>query len=613
MPISAHVALGQLRVDLYLEVLITLLCEPCPYPLFQQLLDELPQQLANLPLWHEAIREIRTLRSVLCSMVLKERAFENITDVPPALAKTTVYRQLIYVLLILLPFHQHFNRQQHEELVMVFQTGLSKWPVANKLCIHALQVCLYEFPSLMTKALPGLLMKISQNMATSMGIPNLEFLAALADLPALTRNLTETDYRRILAIGLQHINNVSPPHDATPATKASLVYLEQLAFYVITLWFTSIRLMDRRRYVPFIIHYLQRDTSVTEEENRANTQLVMDMLITSTFANCWSRTKQRSIASGVMATPGMPLGGAAAPLTKAWLFNNCIMTMTMIDDRWCEIWIRRPSGLVSFTIHLDNPLKEHTHSATMTTAHAMAADSGSGGGGRDASSATGLGMPPAATFPELPPILAYQHLFDAAFPSAAAAPTSASPFGDLRSPPPPPSAPSPASLPEDDAVRRALGVLDRTPVVDLHKIGVTYVATGQSHEREILLNEHGSRAYSLFLQSMGRMAKLRGNHDIYTGGLDIEHDIDGEYAIYWQDDLSQLILHSTTLMPSGTPQPAATAEPAALLPSQEAALINKKRHIGNDYVLIVWNDSGMPYRFETIPGQFNLVNIVITP
>lgn len=39
----------------------------------------------------------------------------------------------------------------------------------------------------------------------------------------------------------------------------------------------------------------------------------------------------------------------------------------------------------------------------------------------------------------------------------------------------------------------------------------------------------------------------------------------------------------------------------------------KKRHIGNDFVNIVFNDSGLPFKFDTFPSQFNYVYIVITP
>jgi hypothetical protein len=41
--------------------------------------------------------------------------------------------------------------------------------------------------------------------------------------------------------------------------------------------------------------------------------------------------------------------------------------------------------------------------------------------------------------------------------------------------------------------------------------------------------------------------------------------------------------------------------------------VKKKSHIGNDFVNIVFNESGFPFDFDTFPSQFNYVYIVITP
>lgn len=138
--------------------------------------------------------------------------------------------------------------------------------------------------------------------------------------------------------------------------------------------------------------------------------------------------------------------------------------------------------------------------------------------------------------------------------------------------------------------------LDRTPVIDTHKVGIMYVAPGQSHERDILRNTHGSPSYTRFLEGIGRLINLRGQVDVYAGGL--TPDEDGEYAYAWWDDISQVLYHTATMMPND--------------PDDEYC-VNKKRHIGNDYVRIVWNDSGRPYRFDTLATQFQFVNIVIEP
>ena len=83
---------------------------------------------------------------------------------------------------------------------------------------------------------------------------------------------------------------------------------------------------------------------------------------------------------------------------------------------------------------------------------------------------------------------------------------------------------------------------------------------------------------------------------MYAGGLD--PDEDGEYAYAWWDDIGQILYHTATLMPNHPHEP---------------HFNNKKRHIGNDLVRIIWNDSGMPYRFDTLATQFQFVNIVIEP
>ncbi|KAF9920789.1 Tuberous sclerosis 2-like protein [Linnemannia zychae] len=155
----------------------------------------------------------------------------------------------------------------------------------------------------------------------------------------------------------------------------------------------------------------------------------------------------------------------------------------------------------------------------------------------------------------------------------------------------------PILLADDDATNRALGVLDRIPVVDFHKIGVVYVGKGQSKESEILGNTHGSFEYTKFLAGLGSLVRLK-NAKIYAGGLDLEMDLDGEYAYSYQDEITQMIFHVATMMPNYP---------------HDVNFDSKKRHIGNDWVTIVFNESGTDYDFGTISGQFNFMTLVVTP
>jgi hypothetical protein len=152
-----------------------------------------------------------------------------------------------------------------------------------------------------------------------------------------------------------------------------------------------------------------------------------------------------------------------------------------------------------------------------------------------------------------------------------------------------------------EALDRAIAVLDRIFAVETHKIGVLYVADGQSKQEEILGNMSGSGSYNNFLRHLGSLVSLKEEHShgIYTAGLDRHSRADGEYSVMWQDQVTQVMFHVATLMPS--------------IVDTDPNFTNKKRHIGNDHVHIVWSDWENEYDIDTIPGQFNTVAIVIFP
>ncbi|XP_063445540.1 tuberin-like isoform X1 [Mytilus trossulus] len=158
----------------------------------------------------------------------------------------------------------------------------------------------------------------------------------------------------------------------------------------------------------------------------------------------------------------------------------------------------------------------------------------------------------------------------------------------------------PLLLPQSDVMKRAINNLDRIYPFATHKIGVVYVGSRQTKdEKEILSNQSGSERYIKFLQGLGQLIRL---HDcdpnkVYIGGLNKDGS-DGQYCYGWQDETLHVIYHVATLMPNKESDPNCNS---------------KKLHIGNDYVTVVYNDSGEDYRIGTIKGQFNYVNIVIKP
>ena len=156
----------------------------------------------------------------------------------------------------------------------------------------------------------------------------------------------------------------------------------------------------------------------------------------------------------------------------------------------------------------------------------------------------------------------------------------------------------PFLLPSDDATKRAINGFDRNSTIDGHKVGVIYIGDKQSSEQDIFANVTGSADYTGFISELGTLIKLKGAA-FNTQGLDRESDADGAFAICWRDRVSEIVFHITTMMPTDL--------------DIDPQCINKKRHTGNDYVNIVFNDSGLPFKFDTFPSAFNFVYIVITP
>nr|XP_055060259.1 tuberin isoform X3 [Misgurnus anguillicaudatus] len=158
----------------------------------------------------------------------------------------------------------------------------------------------------------------------------------------------------------------------------------------------------------------------------------------------------------------------------------------------------------------------------------------------------------------------------------------------------------PLLLPKSQVIDRAVKVLDQMPPYDTHKIGVVFVGAGQANnEVSILSNEYGSNRYAQFLTGLGKLIHLKDcdPDQIFLGGLD-QYGEDGEFTYCWHDDIMQAIFHIATLMPNR---------------ESDKGCCNKKRHIGNDFVVVVYNDSGEEYKLGTIKGQYNFVEVVIKP
>ncbi|XP_055530935.1 tuberin isoform X2 [Wyeomyia smithii] len=146
---------------------------------------------------------------------------------------------------------------------------------------------------------------------------------------------------------------------------------------------------------------------------------------------------------------------------------------------------------------------------------------------------------------------------------------------------------------------KSIHLLDLIAPFEKHKIGVLYVGAGQvGCETDILKNRYGSLRYAKFLQKLGTLVAIKEakEHNFF---IDLEcSGKDGNFTYIWQDDIVQVTFHVATLMPNHKHDPNCN---------------EKKKHIGNDFVSIVYNESGEEYDLKTIKAQFNYACVVIEP
>ncbi|XP_076182297.1 GTPase-activating Rap/Ran-GAP domain-like protein 3 isoform X2 [Ptiloglossa arizonensis] len=131
------------------------------------------------------------------------------------------------------------------------------------------------------------------------------------------------------------------------------------------------------------------------------------------------------------------------------------------------------------------------------------------------------------------------------------------------------------------------------------KFGVIYARKGQTTDDEMLSNEKGSPGFENFLEILGERIKLK-NWDKYRGGLDVKGDMTGKESYYTVYAGHEVMYHVSTMLPYSKDNP---------------QQLERKRHIGNDIVNIVYTDDPDAidiFNPNCIRSQFTHVFAVIT-
>ncbi|KAH7706259.1 Rap1GAP, partial [Aphelenchoides avenae] len=138
---------------------------------------------------------------------------------------------------------------------------------------------------------------------------------------------------------------------------------------------------------------------------------------------------------------------------------------------------------------------------------------------------------------------------------------------------------------------------DEHVLTNTYKFGVIYQRYGQTTEEELFGNAVTNAAFDEFLAVLGDRVPLK-NFEGYRGGLDIQHGQTGVESVYTQFKQKEVMFHVSTLLPYTV---------------GDTQQLQRKRHIGNDIVAIVFQEENTPFSPDMIASNFLHAYIVVQP
>ncbi|NXX41777.1 RPGP1 protein, partial [Tricholaema leucomelas] len=127
------------------------------------------------------------------------------------------------------------------------------------------------------------------------------------------------------------------------------------------------------------------------------------------------------------------------------------------------------------------------------------------------------------------------------------------------------------------------------------KFGVIYQKLGQTSEEELFGTTEESPAFAEFLDVLGQRVQLR-DFKGFRGGLDVTHGQTGSESVYCHFRDKEIMFHVSTKLP---------------YTEGDAQQLQRKRHIGNDIVAVVFQDENTPFVPDMIASNFLHAFVVV--
>ncbi|OAJ39451.1 hypothetical protein BDEG_23294 [Batrachochytrium dendrobatidis JEL423] len=153
---------------------------------------------------------------------------------------------------------------------------------------------------------------------------------------------------------------------------------------------------------------------------------------------------------------------------------------------------------------------------------------------------------------------------------------------------------------KDSSLPSELLSMEERQVIRSYKFGVEYISSGQTTEEHALCNTHenASPAYKKFLTFLGETIELSGWRG-YRAGLDVSGaNNTGIQSVYTKWQGYEIMYHVATLLPHKP---------------EDKQQLERKRHIGNDIVMIIFQDEKTAFDLSSITSHQNHVVALVTP
>ncbi|XP_041809788.1 rap1 GTPase-activating protein 1 isoform X5 [Chelmon rostratus] len=142
---------------------------------------------------------------------------------------------------------------------------------------------------------------------------------------------------------------------------------------------------------------------------------------------------------------------------------------------------------------------------------------------------------------------------------------------------------------------RLIVTFDEHVISNNFKFGVIYQKFAQTSEEELFGNMEESPAFVEFLEFLGHKIEL---HDFkgFRGGLDVTHGQTGTESVYTSFHNKEIMFHVSTKLP---------------YTEGDSQQLQRKRHIGNDIVAIVFQEENTPFVPDMIQSNFLHAYVVV--